>query len=301
MKKRVSFVFGIFLVLILMSFVSAGIFDWLKTGKATSQPQDVSLTVSGLVPQIIYVEDIDNGGVNPIFPNELDLPSPVSVVFIVTVSDDNGVDNIDDTSVSADFIFGLEPKRSGSCSWVVDNPDGISANYSCSVDMNYYTPAGTWVVTVYAEDLDTNFAVPDTSESFDYAILKAMTISPSTISFGSVATLASNIEATDDPVTITNTGNYDGAVSVQGYDLYGLTDNTEVIPVANFAVGTISGSECSATVLVNGVSQSITGSNSNPGIGGTEEIYYCLTFVPNVASQDYSTTATGGQSWIVLY
>lgn len=303
-KKGVCFVVSFLVVLLLISVVSAGFLDSLfkKTGKASSQPQDVSVTVTGLPPNIIFVEDINGGSaVNPIESNN------VAVVFEVRVSDPNGVDNLDDSSVSADFDLIGEVTRSGSCTWQSDF-DATTAIYSCSVNMEYYAGAGTWTVTVYASDLDAN-SDTDTSETFDYAILRAMTISPATIGFGSVATLATNQEATDDPTIVTNTGNYDGVISIQAYNLYGLTDNTENIPAANFVadIETGAGVECSGganteTALVDTISTPITGTDSNPGVGGTEELYYCLTLVPNVQSQSYSTTeGTFGNPWVILY
>ncbi len=288
-----------------VSFASASFIDDLfkKTGKVPLQPQDVSVTVSGLPPSIVFVQNI-NGG-NPVLPVE---DTTIFVVFEVHVSDANGVDNLDDSSVTADFDLIGETTRSGLCAWVNDI-DGTTANYSCSVDMEYYADAGTWTATINANDLDTNSATPDTSETFGYAELKAMIISPNSISFGSVSTLATNQEATDDPTTVINKGNYDGAISIQGYNLYGLSDNSESIPAANFVadVETGSGVECtggsnSETALVDGVSTSISGTDANRGPVGTEELYYCLTLVPNVQSQQYSTTEPSfGDSWVILY
>ena len=78
-------------------------------------------------------------------------------------------------------------------------------------------------------------------------------------------------------------------------DLVGQTNPIYNIPASNFRAGPILGSECTATPLQNALSIPITNSilprASDLGIS-TEQIYYCLTSVPYVSSQAYSTSWT---------
>ncbi len=294
---------GMYVVAILfvfsISLISAGIFsDIFKTsGKASSAEQNVSVTVQGTnAPTISYVEDINGGAA--VMPWE---GSTVNVIFQVRVSDADGVSNIDDSSVQTQFTRG-STTRSGSCVWQND-VDATTANYTCTVTMNYYDEAGDWNVEVTAQDQEANSAA-DSSEIFTYSELKAFStpLAPSSLSWPSLTPGASNQLSNNDPTTVTNTGNYRGNIIITGYNLVGESNSAENIPSTAFSVASTSGSECTGTALQSDGTVTDTGIYASPGPTGSNNayIYYCLTSVPIVSSQTYSTSARG-QSWVISY
>jgi hypothetical protein len=299
-KKRVIYTIMFFIfAMFLVSFVSAGPLDFFKkiTGKGISpQPQNVSITVRG--PNPVSIEFIET--ISPQAPIE---NSTTNIVFEVHVTDPDGVNDIDDSSVNAEFSKISETTRTGACAWQNDI-DSDTANYSCSIVMQYYDGAGTWNIKVQARDFGNGTLIEDTSQTFVFQELKAMIISPPSLTWPDVIPGATNQMSNNDPAIITNTGNYNGEVSVTAYDLVGETIPSELITAEDFTIGTSTGAgepECdaptTATAMQNTISVPIAGSNSNPG--GTEEIYYCMPLVPAVSSQIYSTT--GGDSWTIFY
>jgi hypothetical protein len=293
MKKGV-YVFTLVLLVLSISLISAGLSDiWNKiTGNVPSQPQNVSVGVVGASPVTISVPVITASPTENNFTN---------VSFTVNVTDTDGVNDINDSSVSPTIING-PTTRNGNCSWIADR-NSTTANYSCSVVMWYFDTEGSgWTTRVQAKDIG-NQTLMNGTATLTYNQLKAMVISPTQISWPSVIPGTTNKNASDDPTVINNTGNYNGAVLVTGYNLIGQTNPVEMIPASGFRVSASSGTECSGTPLVNATDASITGSNSNPGNlsagGGQSSLYYCIPLVPSVSSQFYSTT--GGNNWIVKY
>lgn len=295
MKRGFSLLFSALILIIMTSTVSAGLFDFLNpSGRASSGTQNVSITVAGVTPVTVSVPTIS---ANPV---EF---SSTSIVFTANVTDPNGVNDIDDSSVTPQISNGVTT-RLGTCTWSQDY-NSTSANYSCSVTMRYYDESGSsWILKVQARDFGNGSTVNGTSV-FTYNQLKSMVISPSTLFWPTVIPGSTNQQSNNDPTTINNTGNYNGTVSVTALNLQGETISSELIAASDFRAGPSSGSECSATQLQNATQISIGGSNSNPGnlsLGGgvgQSNIYYCIPTVPSVSSQVYSTT--GGGSWTVLY
>jgi hypothetical protein len=299
-KKKGVYMISFIFAILLISMVSAGLWNKI-TGKAPIQPQDISITVVGANPVVIeYIE--------PIPPQNPIESSTTTIELDVRVTDPDGVSDIDDSSVFAEFTKLGEITRLGACPWQND-VDSDTANYTCSVDMQFYDGAGTWNIKINATDFGNATLVEDTSTSFIYQELKAMVISPASLTWPNIIPSSINQTSNNDPTKINNTGNYDGEISVTSYDLLGETIPAESIPSEDFSIGIIStgaNEECNtpstATSMgVNGTTTAITNSDSNPGPNPTnyEEIYYCIPSFPLVSSQIYSTT--GGSSWYVLY
>jgi hypothetical protein len=293
-KRGLYFVILVFSVLLLSSMVSASFGEWIKkvvTGQASSQNQNVSVTVSGANPVTIEVPTLS---LNPIENN------PVTLVFTTNVSDADGVNDINDSSIVSKLTNGAIT-RNGVCSWTTD-VSAIKASYSCSITLWYFDPSTPWTLNVSAKDFGNGVLISNTS-AFTYGELKAMVISPSTLTWATVVTGATNQLSNNDPTVVNNTGNYNGVISVTAKNLIGETNPLESIPASSFTSGPTSGSECTATALVNNIVTSVTGSNSNPGNlsagGGQANLYYCIPSVPLISSQVYSTTAGG--SWAVQY
>jgi len=243
--------------------------------------------------QIEYIESI-----SPQMPIENSIET---ITFEVRVSDPDGVNDINDNSVTAEFSKPGEITRTGACLWQSDIPPN-TASYLCSVDMQYYDGAGIWNIKISARDNSNNLA-EDTSRSFIYQELKAMTISPATISWPPIIQGAINqipLEFT----TITNTGNYEGQIIIRAQNIYGQPRVSEFIPANSFTAGTTTGTleECNApvtaTTLQDNSDASIINSMLNNGATAQEEIFYCIPQVPQISSQIYSTS--GGTPWTII-
>lgn len=294
--KRGKLGFLLIILVLVVSLVSAGVFDSLKnifTGKASSGEQNVSVSVVGIHPVSIGIYPISD-----VSPNEEGVRT---LTFYAWVNDSDGVSDIDDASVSSEVSRGATSKISA-CNWNNDI-DTKSANYSCSVNMWYWEEAGLWDVRVQAKDIG-NGTMMNGSSNFTYVLSQAMKISPLILNWAPLVQSAVDQKA-NGPTIINNTGNYNGPVSVKAFDLKGEIINTESITSSAFTVGPVLGSECTATPLVNGSAESIAESNSNPGNlsfgggAGQEQIYYCIPLVPSISSQIYSTLKGG--SWVIGY
>ncbi len=305
-KRGIYLLLFSILVVLAISLVSAGFFDKFRTitGRAEQQPQDLTITVVGTNPVVFsFIEDPDDQ-VPPPAPVEAGIST---ITFEVHVTDPDGVTDIIDSTVDTEFSRGAVI-RPGICTWIEDLPDGDTANYSCSVDMQYYDEPGTWNIKVNATDYGSGVWVEDTSVTFTYLELKAMTISPSTLTWPAVIPGSINQTSDNDPTVITNTGNFAGNIQVTALALIGESAPAESIPAADFVIDVDTGGpgctdaacvECDGTQMVESTATPIVGSSSNPGPGGTEEIYHCIPFFPSVSSQTYSTA--GGGSWTILY
>jgi len=300
-------VFFVFLMIIVISFVSGGFFGKLKktiTGYATSQPENVSITVAGTsqITMVIFNQSLTGTAVDPTEN------ATTYITLYVVINDSDGVSDINDSGVSANVTFGSTIRRNNTCALVGDL-DTQRANYSCRIDMWYFDAPETWTINVRANDLGNTSYVVNTS-SFKYNQLQAIVISPSSLTFPSVAIGATNQTSNNDPTVVNNTGNYNvtnGNVRVSAIDLYGQTAASERIYAGNFSSHVITGSnaECAGTYLVNGTATGVSIANitrgnhsANNGVIGQEELYYCLTRVPSdISSQTYSTSTAG--SWTI--
>ena len=308
-KKEVYVVIiFVFFILAISSLATAGIFDWFKrtiTGYATSQTENVSIIVSGAnqITMIIFNQSLTGTNVDPTEN------ATTYVTFYVVINDSDGVNDINDSSVSSNATFGSTVRRNSTCTLVGDL-DSQRANYSCRLDMWYFDAPETWTINVRANDLGNTSYVVNTS-SFKYNQLQSIVIYPNSLTFPSVATGATNQTSNNDPTVVNNTGNYNvtnGNVQINAIDLYGQTTATERIFAANFSAHDITGGsnqECAGTALVNGTNTGIGVANItrgnisvNDGNTGQEQLYYCLRKVPSdISSQTFSTSTAG--SWTV--
>ncbi len=303
--KRGFYLTSIFLIL-LISLASAGLFDFTKTGKASFGNQDVRINVVGTNPPII---DQPSASISAQNPTEAGI---TQVDFNVVVTDIDGVANIVDSSLIARVSRGAVT-RTATCI----NPTNIDSDtksYNCTTDMQYYDSAGGWDLYVGILDQEANNGTRTINPFFNYNTLYAMQVplSPSTLEWPSLSTGASNTLSNNDPTTVTNTGNYAGNIFITGYDLQGETNGAEIIPANLFSVDSATGgvpsSECNvgitAVPLGADATKIDTGINANPGQSGANiaNVYYCITSVPFVSSQAYSTSIRGPAfSWTVSY
>jgi len=310
-KKEIIYTFLlIFLIVIIFaSTVSAGFFDWFGkiTGHAISQNENITITINGTTGVTVTIFNQTLAGTDPTED------STTNIVFYVVVDDQDGVGDINDTSINTTVTAsGETTRRNNTCSLISDL-NSTAANFSCAVDMWYYDASGAWTITVGAKDIGNQTYVYDTA-TFQFNQLQAITIFPNSLTWATLNLGTTNQTSNNDPTVINNTGNYNIAnISIKGLNLHGDAVSTEYIDVGNFSVGNNTGSnlECNlvgatpATLLVNGSNIGLNnatlnkGNHSvNDGTTGQEQLYYCLQEVPTtISSQTYSTT--NGGSWII--
>ena len=302
-----------FLILLIVPLISAGFLSDFRariTGELSSRPTNVSVGVTGVNPVTINVFN------NTLFDAVTD-PADDSVnniEFWVTVTDTDGVNDINDSATNATFSRTGQPTRTNSSCVLEGDINANSANFSCTISMYYFYEIGSWNITVFGNDLGNTTAQSNTSQIFQYNELKAIKISPTALTFPSVSPGDINQTSDNDPTLVNNTGNFDvilDNVQINAIDLQGQTISTDFIFAANFSVGIFTGStvECNstATVLVNVTDTFINDTILPPGnnslnnqnaTSGQEQLFYCIQGVPSaISSQTYSTTGLG--SWTV--
>lgn len=203
--------------------------------------------------------------------------------------------------------------------------NATSKQFNCSAKIWYFYRPGRWNISINASD-GANWIHYENMTEIVLAQTKAMVISPTSLSWTSLNLGADNQTASNDPININNTGNYNvtyGKINVTAYDLHGEVAGyaDEDIPAANFTVSGAAGGtspnflECQGTAMANVTSTNIAismlpvGNHSvgfkygTPGNGktGFENISFCLIDVPNsnmiTAGQAYSTAETA--DWII--
>ncbi len=276
------------------------------TGKVTSGPTNASITVGAIavfdtsaIPAQSVTED-----------------STTNISFSYLVDIDSGTGTLLNNTAFAIFnVSGYSTSRTTTCGRQTDI-NSTRANYSCSILVWYFDPAGNWSIYTNITDNTGNYA--QRLEQWNLSELTAIVFSPQSLTWPTLIAASNNQTSNNDPTTINNTGNGNlSQVRVQAINIHGLTTTTQFLPVANFTVYNNTGSgnpECNsaniATKLVNNTVTAISGigvyrgnhSAVAAGVGGNGQqvLYYCIFNVPSsalISSQTYSTNNTG--SWTV--
>lgn len=308
MKRGIKVIIflGIF-VLLVIPLTNAGFFDWFKTitGKASSQPTNVSVTISGSNQAVVtMIKMLDSNNYNPFQSGKRNLTA------IVTIYDADGVADINDSSVRANFSkSGEEFRLNSSCGLVVDLADGNSANFSCTIPLWYWDGLGIWTVMASGNDLGNKVRAHNTSvdNNFTYVILKSMVISPNALTWSSAVPLSTDQKADNHPTYVNNTGNYNSTINLTAIDLVGESIQAESLNASNFTAGVENNCDTTgvnSTILVNATAVDMNNSAGNRGnlsnlISGFELLYYCIPKVPSLSSQAYSTLNSA--SWTIEY
>jgi hypothetical protein len=284
-------------VLVLMPFGSCGFFDdtWnVITGKATSETISQSITVTGGNAPVIY--DVMNETMTDVSSGPTE-DSATQVIINFSVSDSEGVGNIDDSSAFIDFNFG-GISRNVSCTKYESS--GNYANYTCDVTMWWFDLPGTWSINASISDNNANSA-ENTTDSFYVGTAAGFESSPAGLGWGSIAPGAVDTEPSNH-ILMNNTGNMVRGVEVNATDLVGESNSAQALWATNFSVHTASG--CGGTGMVadtytdvSGASLPIGNYTLNDGTG-QEDIYVCLEAANSILdAQVYSTTTRG--AWTV--
>ena len=308
-KEIFIIIFSVFTILLLVSITSAGVFDWLKktiTGRAQGpQPQNISITVSGVNPVEVYVWNytLTGAAADPLEE------SPVDIIFNVTVTDPDGIGDINDDSVKAKLTRGSVTRENPNACTLLGENTLTSKNYTCSVEMWYWDADEAWIINVTANDKGNKANISNDSTTFTYNTLQSMKIDPELVTWASVTPGDTN-QTANEYVTLNNTGNYDatGNLEIEAIDLFEST-GTNFIGVGNITVDVETGgsppAECDGTRLQNatgGAGTNIAGVVLAPGnlsAGQAQEnLYYCLMEVPiTIPSGIYGTEVAG--SWFL--
>lgn len=307
MKKGLSVILSFVVVVLMISFVSASLFSDLfkETGQASFGDQEVSVVVAGTNAPTVDQPNVAIANKNP----TEDTTTEVS--FQVVVTDLDGVANINDASLIARVSRGATI-RTATCI----NPTDVDADtrsYACTINMQYYDEVGAWDFYGEIKDQELGTGIMNLAGYFTYTPLISMQtpLLPSPLNWPPLNPGATNVLSSNHPTVVRNTGNYNGNLFLQAYYLQGVTTPSETIPVNVFSVDSATGgvppSECNVGVTAtqlgpadgNTVDTGISSNRGNP-IGAN--VYYCITSVPSVSSQTYSTTTRGvGFSWRISY
>ena len=329
--KRGVIIFVVIIILFmffLIPFGSAGFLDiWDSiTGKALTQ----SLGISVQTNSIPIIGNVTFDIATPVSATE---NGNTSLLFSFVATDADGLSNIVNNSAVANITRAGETTRTnntfvtstdGGCN-AVNNVGTNGKNFSCTIYIVFYDGAGTWDIAVRINDSNSAFA-QNTTQSFTFNELTALTISPNSISFPTVGLSDVNVSARNN-LTITNTGNDDISgreatgeyINVTALTLNGATSGATVIPTNNFSIGTnidvtpipsycdVSRSQnttrlvniTAALSAYNNFSNMINGSFVlAQAVGNQEVLSICLLDVPDdLTAQNYTT---GSTSWTIL-
>ncbi|MBI2667521.1 hypothetical protein HYX17_01990 [Candidatus Woesearchaeota archaeon] len=314
-KGDFLFIFIIMGVLIFLPLASAGFSDWFSglmdiTGWPVGDVTTVSIALSNAAPNVSEVSANVNSSFDPIEGGLRE------VEFTVIVNDTNG--DADIQNASANFTQGTTERVNGTCERGDVGTDSASANFSCTISLQYFNPNGDYIIRVEAND-SSGLGDINNTLTLTYNLLTAMNLSVNALTLAAADPDEYNItnNSATDFLNIENTGNQAGLnLSVNASDL-GTTNAqagaNDFIPAENFTFANISidydgvsKAECmdstldgnQTTNLVNATLTAVTGIIDR-GAAQSSSLYLCLVHVPaGIGAYTYDTTRGG--SWSVL-
>jgi hypothetical protein len=320
-KIAVMLIVGLFLTTTLITLASSeeGFFKSLRsliTGRATSNTFNLNITIGNSPPNITFVGNFS--------PQDITEAGQTRVTFYFTANDSDGYQNLNTGSAKANFTFynstGLIYTRINDSCTSLGNIDAYTLNFSCTISLWYFDPAGTngWNITAYVED-NSGSSAQNYTTRFTLQTTQAFTIHPSTFTFPGITPGATNSTSGNDPLTLNNTGNYAFGVtttnmSVNATNLVGETNSAYGLYARNFTVGTYGadstvncGNSTWSHFMGRGTYTNITTSNSSLAYGNLTlgngiaqmNMFICLTKAGNeLISQSYSTNGPNSEgSW----
>lgn len=249
------------------------------------------LATVGNAPPVIYYMALDAGSYDPTEA------STTTVSITARVRDDNGVGDINDSEFKtevddvASFVSAVAKYTNASC--VTADLSATEREYNCTWSMDYWDSAGTYSTQVTAGDNTGTVSngTADGAPTYSYTTLVASGIDSTTISFGSVTTGTTNNPATENPITLNNTGNANLSINVTGADL---TGNGHTYVVGNFSVD-LDSNPTGEQALTSSNAQ-IVGASILQGNDGTpsptEELYWFADTPTGLKPASYSGTWT---------
>ena len=291
-------------VLLLLPFASAGFFDWI-TGKASTQPTNLSIPVGNTGPKIFAVTTASGSNTIIDTPNE---QSYTDVQIMVQAYDHDNSTDLDDSTLTVDFTKALETTRSAAygtgCS--ISSSADKYRNYSCTIRMWYWDRAGTWNIAATIADLSAN-STSNTTQVFTYNTLLAFKINPNLLVWNTLQIGDTDKKAINNPTYLNNTGNNLANVTVNATDLAGIINPALYIDANDFKDSGID--ECIGTSLntgafvpintndTSGITLALTKGNLS-ALAGQQTLYHCLTVVNETLIKQNYTTSTNG-AWTI--
>jgi len=286
--KKYSIVLSVFLGLIALIFLTP-LGSVLAT---TSSTFTVSLAIGNQLLNITVIEQ--NSNITPIDG------TTARLIITFDVEDANGVADINISSglVTINQSGTVRNSVPGNCTQI--SSSGNTATINCSVLVYYFDLNGYWDLSINISD---NFGVnaSNTSNIYNVTIgtLSAMTLTPASLSFGTALSQGQkDINATDDPLQVNNTGNQAfNTVQVTGVNLAGTTTPSQLIPASNFTVN-VTNTVGTGTYLINGTLVTIIDASVAVGNNTFDELFFFLDEInSSISAQTYDSTLHG--SWNV--
>jgi hypothetical protein len=295
-NKKVVVFLGIFCMLLIIPFSSAGFSDWYAkiTGELTTHNVNLNISVTaGSAPTIDHIwnetmTDISSSGTT-------EGPAPTYIMINFTASDADNYLNLDDTSAVINFTRAGTTRQNASC--VRMGGSGNDANYTCNVTMWWWDATGSWKIQAYIKDLNGN-SVTNSSANFSIGTTFGVVASPSTLTWSAISPSATNQKATNNPLLLNNTGNIVRNLEVNATNLLGETTPAKALYAANFSMNIADA--CEGTALVADVFTGASGETLPAGNytlnngDGQEQLYFCLEAANSDLTQQYYSTAARG-------
>lgn len=321
----ISMIFLALLVVPLLPLTSAGFFSdfWSKiTGQAVAEV-GVNITIAAV--SIVSVTAV---------PTSLSLnPGPFKTGMLINFSAYHGagVSQINDSTVAVNLsinVLGEENRTNATCFRTADVTTNF-ANYSCNVSMFWYDSNGTWNITVFLKDNNSNPAI-NATQTFTVQLTTGFELAPNNLTWPSMGAGAINQTSRNDPLTLNNTGNkkigiqgWNSNISVNATHLTGETTPSQRIFASNFSIGVAGNTgtcfgaggdcfECDTTQTVARATNMSFATYSNVSYAnltkgnytvrdnftGTEQLFLCLRTVDTaLTAQAFSTLGNG--TWVV--
>ncbi|KYK25207.1 hypothetical protein AYK26_06330 [Euryarchaeota archaeon SM23-78] len=274
MKKETLTIFIFLATLILITVPLI-----MLTSGAQTDSFSANVTVGNSAPEITWVNDSVNASPNAATTKE------IQIRFNAT--DGNGVSDFNDSTAQTNISKNGVIRSSHICS-----PAGFVGtmeSWLCNVTIYYYDQPGEWVITAYIEDLGGNYST-NTTSNFTMGNTDDIDVIETALTFSGSAG-ENDVAASENPLTINNTGNQDyTSINMTGYNL---TGGGNTIGATAFAVN-ISNSGGPGEALQHNAPITITDANLSRGL--TEDLYFFLDIPSGIANTDYDT---GGTPWTI--
>jgi len=212
-----------------------------------------------------------------------------------------------------------EITRNASCARY--NSSTSYVTYTCNLTLFWYDGAGTWNITAFILDNNSN-AASNSTATFYINSLTGFEVSPGNLTWNAFAPGSTNQTSNNDPLLMNNTGNQQfgvsaGNISINSTNLAGETTGSQNLFASNFTAATVTGGTCTGSTCTE-CGPGNTGSNLNntyyknitsarlpkgnytlnDGSTGEEQLYFCLRIAgTDLSSQAYSTKTNG--LWMV--
>jgi hypothetical protein len=228
--------------------------------------------------------------------NEGPLQTNVSVKFQATHSD-NFARFVEPTA-KIEFTKTGEDSRSTTCSRLTNESSGQSANYTCSVQMQFWDGPGVWNINASIQDDAINY-YEENLQNFSIGATSGFIIAETNLTWDTLLPGSQNVQ-TNSSLLLKNTGNTIKGITINSTNLIGDIDPTKIIPAENFKISP--DNNCNGTPMQNNLFILIENTTLNKGDyiqteNGKQSLYFCITSVPeDLTSQNYKTSQG---AWII--